>query len=113
MTLRLAWLVPALVACAPAIAAPRSDTTRLTIGGAEIEVVVEAGHLDAPRAELIAWVSTAASGVAAYFGRFPVARYRLVIEPRADRTGVLRGTTWAHGGARSRVFIGEHTRAEH
>ncbi len=48
----------------------------------------------------------------AYFGRFPVSHYRLVIEPVAGRSGVLSGTTWSYGGAHSRIHIGEHTSVE-
>lgn len=113
MTIRFAPAVLAIAACAPATAAPRGDTARLTVGGGEIEVVFGGGHFDAPRAELMAWISTAAGAVTAYYGRFPVARYRLVIQPESGRTGVLHGTTWAEGGARSRIIVGEHTRTEH
>src|SRR5690348_8068788 len=110
MTIRLAPpVIAALAACAPAAAAP-GDTARITVGGAEIEVAFASGHLDAPRAEVMAWISTAANAVTAYFGRFPVAHYRLEIQPRAGRTGVGGGTTWAYGGAHSRVMVGEHTR---
>jgi hypothetical protein len=49
--------------------------------------------------------------VTAYFGRFPVAHYRVVIEPVAGRSGVFSGTTWATGGAHSRIHLGEHTTA--
>ena len=98
-----------LGACSPAVGAPRS--TALTVGGGEIEVEFDGGHLDAPRAELMAWITAAAKAVSGYFGRFPVAHYRIVIEPVPGRTGVLSGTTWAPGGARSRILVGEHTRA--
>jgi hypothetical protein len=63
------------------------------------------------RAELMAWISEAASAVTVYFGRFPAARFRIVIEPVPGKAGVLSGTTWATGGARSRILVGEHTRA--
>ena len=119
MTIRLALaraIIAAgtgLVACSPAaVAAPRAESETLTVGGGRIEVELEAGHLDVSRAELMAWISTAASAVTAYFDRFPVARYRIVIEPVAGEAGVLGGTTWATGGARSRVRVGEHTSAE-
>jgi hypothetical protein len=95
------------LACAPdAVAAPGSAT--LTIGGSTIEVEIAPGRLALSRAELIAWVTSSANAVVAYFDRFPVARYRLVIEPAAGRGGVVTGTTWAYGGAHSRVIVGEH-----
>ncbi|HEX3758743.1 MAG TPA: hypothetical protein VHW23_08545 [Kofleriaceae bacterium] len=96
-----------LVGCSSAAAAPAT----LTIGGGAIEVAIEDGPLDVSRDQLLAWITTAARGVTAYFGKFPVAHYRLVIEPVAGRSGVLSGTTWAHGGAHTRVHVGEHTTA--
>lgn len=91
--------------CAPAAAAPGSAT--LTIGGGTIEVEIAPGPLALSRGELLAWVTASANAVVAYFDRFPVTHYRLVIEPAAGRTGVVTGTTWADGGAHSRVIVGE------
>lgn len=105
--------VVGLGACSPAAArTPRADATAITIGGGEIEVELGDGHLDLSRAELMTWISSAATAVTGYFGRFPVARYRIVIEPMPGRAGVLSGTTWATGGARSRIVVGEHTTAD-
>jgi hypothetical protein len=110
-----------LAACSsPAAGAPRPDGAggsvatapagpdTLTIGGARIDVAFGSGHLDLSRAQLIAWVTTAATAVTAYFGRFPVAHYRVVIEPVSGRSGVLAGTTWAYGGAHTQMRVGEH-----
>jgi hypothetical protein len=105
----VALLLVAAGCSGEALAAPRAET--LKIGGAEIVVEIGEGRLEVSRAELIAWISTAASGVVAYFGRFPVSRFRVVIEPVAGESGVLNGTTWASGGARTRVFVGEHAKA--
>ncbi len=105
-------LVIALASCSSAaIGAPRAESARVTVPvtGGEIEVELRGGHLDLSRAELMAWISTAANAVTGYFGRFPVARYRLVIQPVPGEAGVLSGTTWGAGGARSRIVIGEHT----
>jgi hypothetical protein len=102
-----------LTACAPAAArSPRAGSVVLSAGGARIEVEIRDGHLDVSRAELMTWISTAASAVTAYFGRFPVARYRLVVQPSPGEAGVLSGTTWAAGGAHSRIVVGEHTSVE-
>ena len=99
----------ALVAGSPeARAAPASTT--LKVEGGEIEVEIADGHLDLSRAEVMTWISDAARGVVAYFGRFPVKRYRILVRPVAGETGVLGGTTWAMGGAHSRIGLGEHTR---
>jgi hypothetical protein len=104
------------LACAPGeakpIAARPDPPTILHVGGAEITVEIGAGHLDLSRAELIAWISTAASAVTAYFGRFPVDHYRVEVEPDSGASGVLSGTTWGYGGAHTRMVVGEHATAE-
>jgi hypothetical protein len=51
--------------------------------------------------------------VTAYFGRFPVDHYRIAIEPVAGEAGVGNGTTWAFGGAHTRMMVGEHTTVAH
>src|SRR6185295_5359094 len=88
------------IACGSGVAstaagAPRpapAEPAALTIGGGAIDVAIEDGRLDVSRAELLAWISNAARAVTAYFGRFPVAHYRIVIEPVEGRSGVLGGT---------------------
>ena len=105
--------VVGLASCSPAAArAPSANSASITVGGGNIEVEIGDGHLDVSRTQLMAWISTAASAVTAYFGRFPVARYRIVIQPVPGAAGVLSGTTWASGGARSRIVVGEHTTAD-
>ncbi|HEX7840587.1 MAG TPA: hypothetical protein VF469_24075 [Kofleriaceae bacterium] len=97
--------------CASAAGAPRAEPRSVALLGGQIEIAIEDGPLDVSRAELTAWVSKAASAVTAYFGKFPVPHYRIVIEPVSGRSGVLSGTTWAEGGAHSRIHLGEHTSA--
>jgi hypothetical protein len=97
---------------ASAAAAPAPVPTTITAGGATIEVSFGKGHLDLSRAELMAWVTSSANAVVAYFDRFPVARFRILIEPVAGRSGVITGTTWAWGGAHTRVMVGEHASAD-
>jgi hypothetical protein len=99
-----------LGACSTAAGAPRVEPASVVLLGGQIEVAFEDGALDVSRAELTAWIATSASAVTAYFGRFPVPHYRLVIEPVEGRSGVLSGTTWSEGGAHSRIHVGEHTR---
>lgn len=58
------------------------------------------------------WIEHAASSVATYYGRFPVARDRVLVEPVPNREGVLQGTTWGGVGgfpAFSRMRVGQHT----
>ncbi|HMG20227.1 MAG TPA: hypothetical protein VK607_02880, partial [Kofleriaceae bacterium] len=112
MARTLLALLLGLSACSTAAGAPRAEAAGLTVTGGAISVEIGDGHLDRSRAELMAWISTAASAVTAYFGRFPVARYRIVIEPVSGRSGVLSGTTWSGGGAHTLMRVGEHTTVE-
>jgi hypothetical protein len=107
----MVFLVMAASCAPPAVAAPRKNLSRLTVTGAEIEVEFGAGPCDRTRDELLAWVSAGAQAAIAYYGRFPVARYRLLVEVAPGAAGVMSGTTWADGGAHSRVVVGEHTTA--
>ena len=100
----------AAVAVAPVVGAPRADPgTIITVLGGTISVEFEPGHIDVSRPEMMAWVSAAAAAVTAYFERFPVASFKVVIEPVPGKAGVITGTTWAEGGAHTRVYVGEHT----
>jgi hypothetical protein len=100
----------AAVGAAPAVGAPRGDPgTIITVLGGTISVEFEPGHIDVSRPEMMAWVSAAAAAVTAYFERFPVASFKVVIEPVPGKAGVITGTTWAEGGAHTRVYVGEHT----
>lgn len=109
--LALASLI-GLASCASAASAPRTDPPALRVAGGDIEVAIADGHLDLSRAQLMAWISGSAGAVTAYFGRFPVPHYRILIEPVAGRSGVLSGTTWADGGAHTRMMVGEHATTE-
>jgi hypothetical protein len=87
----------------------------LQVGGATLQVDFAAGALDLPRDHVVHWVETAAQAVSTYYGRFPVARARILIEPVAGRRGVLHGTTWGHVGrfpAFTRIELGEQTQQQ-
>ena len=108
-TLIIGWVI-GLTACSPVAAGvPRAESSTLRVAGGEIQIEIGEGPLDVSRAELMTWISTAAGAVTAYFGRFPVSRYRILIQPVPGEAGVLEGTTWGTGGARSRIAVGEHT----
>lgn len=88
------------------------STQILHVGGASIQVDFAPGSLDLPRNDVIEWVETAAKSVSVYYGRFPVARMRILIVPVADDRGVLTGTTWGDVDgfpAFTRMRVGEHT----
>lgn len=87
----------------------------LRTGGATLQLDFTAGALDLPHDQVIHWVETAARAVSTYYGRFSVARARILIEPVAGRRGVLHGTTWGHVGgfpAFTRIDLGEHTQPQ-
>ncbi|HEY0189483.1 MAG TPA: hypothetical protein VGC42_00080, partial [Kofleriaceae bacterium] len=110
--MRRVALISVFAAVAGGLSLPvqaRPDPGPLRIGGAEITIEL-AGRFDRSPAELTAYVATAARAVTGYFGKFPVARYRVRLES-ADGAGVQGGTTWGWGGAHSRVILGAHVTA--
>jgi hypothetical protein len=89
-----------------------ASTETLKIGGAAIQVDFAAGELDLTPAKILPWVQRAAQAVTVFYGKFPVARARVLISPVADHHGVMQGTTW--GDMRgfpgfTRLRIGQHT----
>jgi hypothetical protein len=87
----------------------------LRVGEATLQVDIAAGALDLPHDQVTHWVETAARAVSTYYGRFPVASARILIEPIAARRGALHGTTWGHVGgfpAFTRIELGEYTRQQ-
>jgi hypothetical protein len=85
-----------------------------TVGVSILEVDFADGPLDLPISAIVARIATAASAVATYYGRFPVATARVLVIPVPDRHGVVQGTTWGdmHGSLGfTRLRIGEHTTA--
>ncbi|MBT9331418.1 hypothetical protein [Paracidobacterium acidisoli] len=98
----------------PPWAAPVTSSESFRVGGATIQVDFGDGTVDLPRPQVMRWVENAASSVATYYGRFPVARDRILIQPREDERGV-QGTTWGGVGgfpAFSRMRLGEQTTAD-
>src|ERR1700722_4573992 len=88
---------------------PVVATENFEAGGAAIRVEFAAGSTDRTREEIVARVRQAADAVSVYYGRFPVRRAGVLIEPRAGDD--LGGTTW--GDVRgvqgfSRIRFGEH-----
>jgi hypothetical protein len=85
---------------------------QLTIGGAKLQVDFAVGALDLPPAQIMPWVERAAQSVTTYFGRFPVARARILIVPAADERGIMQGTTWGNMRGNpgfTRIRLGQHT----
>jgi hypothetical protein len=82
---------------------------RLSIGDSEVEVSFTGTPLDLPEPELLDWVNRCATGVAHYFGGFPVPKARLLIAGSEGRRGVSGGRTWGEHGAHTRISVGQHT----
>jgi hypothetical protein len=99
---------------------PIAETDSIQIGGtggvaaSTLQVDFAEGPLDLPKSAILARIATAASAVATYYGRFPLATARVLVIPVADRHGILQGTTWGdmHGWPGfTRLRIGQHTTA--
>jgi hypothetical protein len=87
----------------------------LTVKGGTIQVDFAEGSLDLDQARVMRWVSDAADAVVRYYGRFPVARARVLVIPVADSHGIVQGTTW--GNIRgfqgfTRMRLGQHTTSQ-
>jgi hypothetical protein len=80
-------------------------------GGSTIQVDFAAGDLDLSHSDVVSWVQASAHSVATYYGRFPVARARVVIEPIAGDSDSIHGTTWGDMGgfpAVTRIRLAQH-----
>jgi hypothetical protein len=89
-----------------------ADSYRTALGGAELEVDFAQGALDLGEEPVLAHIFTAASAVAAYYGRFPVSRARILVVPMPGRGGAPQGTTWGDAGGYpgfTRLRVGQHT----
>jgi hypothetical protein len=84
-------------------------TSRLHIGGADIEVSFSSDQFDLAGQAFLDWISTGARAVTGYFGRFPVPKAGIeVVMAPGRRGGRIDGVTYGDGGARSRVTVGQH-----
>lgn len=91
---------------------PIAKTDHIKAGDSTIEVDFAEGPLDLPKSAILAHIAAAASAVATYYGRFPVAGDRILIIPVAGRHGMLQGTTWGDMRgfpAFTRIRLGERT----
>jgi hypothetical protein len=90
------------------------DSKQLAIGGAMIQVDFAEGAVDLPQTAVLGHIRAAADAVTAYYGRFPVAKVRVLVIPMPGRHGDLHGTTWgdmAGWPGFTRIGIGEHMTA--
>jgi len=118
---RLGWVISCLAAgfamgCAaqPGRNVEIADSHEIKAGDALVQVDFGRGDLDLSHETVLAHVQAAVSAITTYYGRFPVAKARILILPVAERDGVLQGTTWGDMGgwpAFTRLRIGQHTTA--
>lgn len=83
-------------------------TSTFVIGGARIDVTIDAGKLDFPQTEVMRWVKFAAESVTAYYRRFPVPRLVLRIAS-FEGTGVRHGQTFGRDGGLITISVGNKT----
>jgi hypothetical protein len=119
-TLLKAGLAVALGTASLATAQPGHNLTivasrLLKAPGGEIQVDFAAGPMDLSQDVVMAHVKAAVSAIVAYYGRFPVARARVLVVPVPDRDGIVQGTTWgdmAGWPGMTRFRIGQHATAD-
>jgi hypothetical protein len=90
---------------------PVASSRTIHIGNATIQIDFGPGKFDLPTETILHWVENAASSVATYYGRYPVAHDRVLIES-APGQGILHGTTWGDVGgfpAFHRIVLGEQS----
>ena len=68
---------------------PVAFSQTIHVGGASIQIDFAPGDLDVPKSAVIEWIETAAQAVSKYYGKFPVARDRVLVVPIAGESGVL------------------------
>jgi hypothetical protein len=73
-------------------AAP-APTESLSIGGAVINVEIEAGDLDLSRTQVLDWVRRSACAVTEYYAGFPVRKVDVKVVPIDEGKGVMFGRT--------------------
>ncbi len=89
-----------------------ASSHRLDVGGTTLQVDFAAGPFDLSPDAILKHIDKAAKAVAAYYGKFPVSRARVLIVPVPDDHGVMQGTTWGDVGGWqgfTRMRIGQHT----
>ncbi len=73
--------------------------------------IVRSGEPDAPEQDVVRnWIADAATAVRTYYGRFPVPRLRVFVQPLQGR-GAITGTTYAYRIATIKVSVGRDSRA--
>jgi hypothetical protein len=91
-----------------------AQSREIKVGDAVVQIDLARGAMDLPVDAVIAHIQAAISAVTTYYGRFPVAKARILIIPVEERHGILQGTTWGDmGGFQgfTRIRMGQHATA--
>jgi hypothetical protein len=83
-------------------------TSTFAIGGARIDVTIDASKLEVSQSDLMRWVKSAAESATAYYGRFPLPHLFLRIKS-FDGRGVRQGQTFATDGGLITIHVGNAT----
>ncbi len=102
----------AVCAAQPGRGVEIAESRQIKTGDATVQVDFAKGAMDLPVDAALAHIQAAISAVTTYYGRFPVAKARILVIPVENRRGILQGTTWGDmGGFQgfTRIRIGQHT----
>jgi len=80
-------------------------STPLEIGGGTLNIAFAPGKFALPREVLLGWIEKSAKAVSVYFGKFLVAKARVLIVP-VPGGDVQNGTTFGYRGAAIRLVVG-------
>jgi hypothetical protein len=81
------------------------ERSRVEIPGAVLEVALTPGERALSGSDVLAWVRASALGVRDYYGRFPVPRGLVIVQP-GGRRAVGYGSTMGFGGASIMISLG-------
>jgi len=109
----LVLLVPCFAGAQPwRAAAGIAGTHQLSVGGATIQVDFANGAMDLTPDQILEHIHKAADAITTYYGRFPVARARILVVPtQGGRREAIGGTTWGDVDgfpAFTRLRVAEH-----
>ncbi|HKT28273.1 hypothetical protein [Dyella sp.] len=84
-----------------------SPDLRLSLYGGNIAVALEGDFQPLDKHRIETWLRRSASAISAYFGRFPVDSWRLLVSP-ADGSRIGPATTWGYPGSVTHLTVGRH-----
>ena len=91
-----------------------ADTRQIKAGYAVIQVDFARGAMDLSEDAVKAHIRAAVDAIVAYYGRFPVARARILVIPTTDEREGMQGTTWgdmAGFPGFTRIRVAQHATA--